>query len=190
MEELEVVIKIPKKEYKKIIEYGECDYLRVINAIENGMLLSEGHGRIGDLDAVMSDISTSINEMTNIGVAVDDNYLWAKLNDAIDNAQTFIEPNKKNEVRENLADPKEVPDINIISAKSVVDTLRAIEYGYSGYSIKNDRLEGAYVLASELTGLSIDTLSSYVNSGATKGHIEEKDELREGFEEPEEDMER
>ena len=95
MSDVELVIKMSEEEYKKIIEYGECDYLRVINAIENGELLPEGHGRIGDLDAVMSDIFTSINEMTNIGVAVDGEYLWAKLNDAIDNAQTLIKADKQ-----------------------------------------------------------------------------------------------
>lgn len=110
MEELEVVIKIPKKEYKKIIEDGECDYLRVINAIENGTLLPECHGRIGDLDAVMSDISTSVNEMTNMGVAVDGEYLWAKLNDAIDNASTLIKADKKDEIEKSLEEP-EIEDI-------------------------------------------------------------------------------
>lgn len=59
--------------------------------IANGTPFPKGHGRLGDLDAVMSDISTSINAMTNIGIAVDGEYLWAKLNDAIYNAQTIIE---------------------------------------------------------------------------------------------------
>lgn len=58
---------------------------------------------------------------------------------------------------------EELSDANIISVKAVVDTLRAIKYGYNGYSVKDDRLEGAYIFASELTGLSIDALGSYVN---------------------------
>ena len=110
----EVVIKIPKGVYERFgYEYREKDLISpyvaevILDAFTKGAVLPEGHGRIGDLDAVMSDISTGINEMTNIGVAVDGNYLWAKLNDAIDNAQTFIEPNKKNEVRENLEDLEE-----------------------------------------------------------------------------------
>ena len=49
-----------------------------------------------------------------------------------------------------------------ISQKEIVDTLRSLEYGYSGYSIKEDRLEGAYLFASELTGLSVDSLAEYV----------------------------
>ena len=58
---------------------------------------------------------------------------------------------------------KKVTDIDTISAKSVVDTLRALEYGYSGWTLKNDRLEGAYILASELTGLSVDALNNCVS---------------------------
>lgn len=39
---MELVIDITEEDYKKIIEYGECDYLRIINAIENGIPLPEG----------------------------------------------------------------------------------------------------------------------------------------------------
>ena len=38
---MQIVIKIPEKDYKKIIEYGECDYLEVITAIENGIPFQE-----------------------------------------------------------------------------------------------------------------------------------------------------
>ena len=61
-------------------------------------------------DAVMSDISTSVNEMTNMGVAVDGEYLWAKLNDAIDNASTLIKADKKDEIEKSLEEP-EIEDI-------------------------------------------------------------------------------
>ena len=53
---------------------------------------------------------------------------------------------------------------NTISTKEVVDTLRSLEYGYSGYSIKDDRLEGAYIFVSELTGLSADALNEMINN--------------------------
>ena len=42
--------------------------------------------KIIDADALMKDICDSINWMTDIGLAVDGDWLWAKLNDAIDNA--------------------------------------------------------------------------------------------------------
>lgn len=38
---MKIVIDIPEEDYKKIIEYGECDYLEVITAIENGTPLLE-----------------------------------------------------------------------------------------------------------------------------------------------------
>ena len=66
-------------------------------AIANGTPLPKEHGRLGDLDAVMNDISTSINAMTKIGITIDGDYLWAKLNDAIDNATTIVEADKEND---------------------------------------------------------------------------------------------
>lgn len=50
-----------------------------------------------------------------------------------------------------------------ISQKEVVDTLRSIVYGYSGWTIKDERLEGAYIFASELTGMSTDRLEEEIN---------------------------
>lgn len=50
--------------------------------------------RLIDADALMKDITHSLNQMTDIGIAVDGDWLWAKLNDAIDNAPT-IEERKK-----------------------------------------------------------------------------------------------
>lgn len=47
------------------------------------------HGRLIDADALFKDICDSINEMTKIRIAVDGEWLWAKLNDALDNAPTI-----------------------------------------------------------------------------------------------------
>lgn len=47
--------------------------------------------RLIDVDALMDDINRAIDEMTAVGIAVDGDWLWAKLNDAVDNAPT-IEP--------------------------------------------------------------------------------------------------
>ena len=47
--------------------------------------------RIIDADALMDYISRSINAMTEIGVAVDGEYLWGLINNGIENAPT-IEP--------------------------------------------------------------------------------------------------
>lgn len=53
--------------------------------------LPEKHGRLVDADAFMADICRSINEMTKIGIMVDGDYLWCKLEDALENAPTIVE---------------------------------------------------------------------------------------------------
>ena len=50
--------------------------------------------RLIDVNALMEDINESLSEMTSIGIAVDGDWLWAKLNDAIAHAPT-IEERKK-----------------------------------------------------------------------------------------------
>lgn len=87
---MKIVIDVPEYIYKICQGHGDIVY----KYIANGTPLPKGHGKLGDLDAVMGDISTSIEAMTNIGIAVDGEYLWAKLNDAIDNAQTIIAADK------------------------------------------------------------------------------------------------
>lgn len=49
------------------------------------------HGRLIDAYKLMDDICSALNEMTRIGIAVDGEWLWGKLNDAIDSALTVIE---------------------------------------------------------------------------------------------------
>lgn len=83
MADIELVIKIPEEDYKKIIEYGECDYLRIINAIENGTLFPKGHGRIGDLDALRC-------ENADFDTYND----YCTMFDEIDAAETIIEADK------------------------------------------------------------------------------------------------
>lgn len=94
---MKIVIDIPEDSYKATCSGSMLppDVKNVINAIKNGTPLPKGHGRIGDLDAVMDDINQSIKEMTNIGIAIDGEYLWGKLNDAIDNAETIIPAESK-----------------------------------------------------------------------------------------------
>lgn len=90
---MQIVIDIDDEEYQRTMRHYKSfprDLSHYERNIVNGTPLPKGHGRIGDLDSIMNDISNSINEMTNIGILVDGEYLWAKLNDAIDNAQTII----------------------------------------------------------------------------------------------------
>ena len=50
-----------------------------------------------------------------------------------------------------------------ISQKDVVDTMKALLYGYSGYDLSEKQKEGIFAFASELTGLSEDTLAEMAN---------------------------
>ena len=61
---------------------------------------------------------------------------------------------------------EKILEVDTISQKDVVDTLRSLEYGYSGYSIRDDRLEGAYIFASELLGKSVDAIANVVVNDA------------------------
>lgn len=48
------------------------------------------HGRLIDADAIFKDICDDINAMTAVGIAVDGQWLWDKLNDALENTPTII----------------------------------------------------------------------------------------------------
>ena len=48
------------------------------------------HGRLIDADKFFKDICNSLNEMTTIGIAVDGEWMWGKLIDALGNAPTII----------------------------------------------------------------------------------------------------
>lgn len=52
------------------------------------------HGRLIDADAFFKDVCNSIENMTKLGIGVDADFLWAKLNDALDNAPTVIPADK------------------------------------------------------------------------------------------------
>lgn len=48
------------------------------------------HGKLIDADAMFKDICDDINVMTAIGIAVDGQWLWDKLNDALENASVVV----------------------------------------------------------------------------------------------------
>ncbi|MBO5551449.1 MAG: hypothetical protein J5966_05770 [Lachnospiraceae bacterium] len=54
--------------------------------------------------------------------------------------------------------------VSVFTEKEILDTLRSLQYGYNGYSIKDDRLEGAMILVSELTGMSLDAINEQINA--------------------------
>lgn len=95
---MKVIVDIPNWLYNAIMEHKEPHYSKSLGeAVRDGTPLPKGHGKLGDLDSIMNDINDSINEMTNIGISVDGQYLWAKLNDVVDNAPVIIEADKEGE---------------------------------------------------------------------------------------------
>lgn len=98
---MQIVIDIDENVFTRLFDNGTEDYeianddLCVIaKAIRKGIPLPKGHGRLIDADAMFKDICNSIESMTNIGIAVDGQYLWEKLNDALFNASTIIKADK------------------------------------------------------------------------------------------------
>lgn len=95
---MKIVIDIPEDIYNEIKEGLYDKNLREMAiAIGNGTPIPNGHGKIADIDAIYQDICDSIEEMTKIGIIIDGEYLWGKLNDAIDNAPTIIEADSEAE---------------------------------------------------------------------------------------------
>ena len=90
---MQIVIDIPEEMYRTVQDGTYCGSL--YEELKTGTPLPKGHGRLGDLDAVMDDINRSIEGITNIGIMVDGEYLWGKLNDAIYNASTIIKADKE-----------------------------------------------------------------------------------------------
>ena len=91
---MEMVVKIPDDMIKSLEQgsFGaKYNIYDLVGCLMNGKLLPADHGRLIDADDIMNDIKNDINEMTNIGIGVDGQYLWGKLNDAIYNAPTIIE---------------------------------------------------------------------------------------------------
>lgn len=60
MSDVELVIKIPEAEYDLIVNDEACGLNVLTRAIARGTLLPEGHGRLGDLDALEEEIVNGI----------------------------------------------------------------------------------------------------------------------------------
>ena len=96
---MKLIIDIPEEKYEMFQTGGYAGLLDsdLYADIKNGIPLPKGHGRIGDLDAVYKDICNGIEAMTDVGMYADGQYLWGKLNDALDNAPTIIEADAESE---------------------------------------------------------------------------------------------
>lgn len=85
MSDIELVIKIPEESYEQIIEAGDMDYLEVITAIENGIQLPKGHGKLKDVSELIPDSDYDDGECLAVSVS------------QIKSAQTIIEADEEGE---------------------------------------------------------------------------------------------
>lgn len=93
MENIELVIKIPRKVYRYVQQMGSINMLdtqQVANAIFDGTPLPKGHGRLKDVDALDT---TTVTTDDYSGNKVLDVVLQEDINDA----PTIIEADKSEE---------------------------------------------------------------------------------------------
>jgi hypothetical protein len=91
---MQIVINIDNDLYKSIINHRykimyqqKCDYEDLKNAIEDGVPIPKGHGRLGDLDALREEVSSwGMND-----------YEPSDFIDAIDQVDTIIEADRSEE---------------------------------------------------------------------------------------------
>lgn len=80
MDEIELVVKIPKEEYEMIVNSEDCGLHTLTRAIARGTILPKGHGRLIDVSNLMTVTDyDGENEKTYITY------------DEIENAPTIIE---------------------------------------------------------------------------------------------------
>ena len=101
MADIELVIKIPEKDYIKISNSNPSytDDFNLYYAIKNGTPLPKGHGRIGDLNKLESEMYHEAFE-TDTELQKWDSGCWIRykmFENAIANAQTIIEADKVKE---------------------------------------------------------------------------------------------
>lgn len=94
METVELVIKIPDEEYRKISNSNPsyADDFSIYYAIKNGTLLPKGHGRLIDADALENYIKEDADEWDKYALAY------------VEDTPTIIEADK-GEVKSNMQEP-------------------------------------------------------------------------------------
>ena len=84
MADIELVIKIPERDYDLACKYPDALIATYAHCIKNGTPLPKGHGRIGDLDALREEVSSwGMND-----------YEPSDFTDAIDQADTILGADK------------------------------------------------------------------------------------------------
>ena len=78
---MKVIINIPDEDYKDIKRYGVGKgAFKVLDAIKNGIVLPKGHGRLGDLDVLETEMSNGIKA----GLMIEGYENYSNINDMDD----------------------------------------------------------------------------------------------------------
>lgn len=84
MSDVELVIKIPERDYYLACKYSDALIAAYAHYIKEGTLLPKGHGRLGDLDALREEVSSwGMND-----------YEPSDFTDEIDRTDAIIEADK------------------------------------------------------------------------------------------------
>lgn len=86
IDEIEVVIKIPKKKYDVLMETADCSLNHNERAIKHGTVLPKGHGALKDADKIVME--------SNVDMWTDSGYESMVAVEDINNAPTIIEADK------------------------------------------------------------------------------------------------
>ena len=89
MEDIELVVKIPKEEYDLIVNDEACGLNVLTRAIANGKKLPKGHGDLKDVKDILNKINLNYNNHQLIDAE--------SLKDMIVTTSTIIEADKEQE---------------------------------------------------------------------------------------------
>ena len=86
MNEIELVMKIPKEEYEMIVNSEDCGLHTLTRAIARGTMLPKGHGRIADVDKMLDEIRAEIEEqvLESLSDGGDDWFTAEKVNECLE----------------------------------------------------------------------------------------------------------
>lgn len=85
MSDVELVIKIPERDYYLACKYSDALIAAYAHYIKEGTVIPKGHGRLGDLDALREEVSSwGMND-----------YEPSDFTDEIDRTDTIIEADKE-----------------------------------------------------------------------------------------------
>lgn len=94
MDEIGLVIKMPKEEYETIVNSEDCGLHTLTRAVAHGTILPKGHGRLIDADKFLKDNEAYTGWILNSSEWGGENAYKDALEDLVNEAPTIIEAGK------------------------------------------------------------------------------------------------